>query len=104
MRGPFKRKRRAPKELIVWGECGVRHVAYKGEMPQDFVGHFTQARYAFNERRPALGVDVRDLPGLAQDGGRENFEGLPEPERPKAKPKQEEQPEVTDAARMDNDG
>jgi len=47
-------------------------------MPRDFRGCYTGMLYAYNERRPLLGVDVRDLPGLVDEehGGdvKENFE------------------------------
>lgn len=63
---------------INWGEKGVKGIRYIGEMPRDFRGCYTGMLYAFNERRPLLGIDVRDLPGLADKeyggGDIENFE------------------------------
>jgi hypothetical protein len=63
---------------ITWGEKGVKGIKYLGEMPRDFRGCYTGMLYAYNERRPLLGVDVRDLPGLVDEehGGdvKENFE------------------------------
>jgi len=43
-------------------------------MPCDVRGSYTGLLYAFNEHRPLLGIDVRDLPGMAEVAGVENLE------------------------------
>ncbi|NIV36413.1 MAG: hypothetical protein GWN58_45325 [Anaerolineae bacterium] len=73
MRG-LRGRRKAPKEKVRYGEKGVKGIRYSGEMPCDVRGSYTGVLYAFNERRPLLGVDVRDLPGMAEVAGAENLE------------------------------
>jgi hypothetical protein len=67
-------RRRSPKELIRYGEKGVKGIRYTGEMPCDLRGSYTGMLYAFNERRPLLGIDVRDLPGMVEAVGAECLE------------------------------
>jgi hypothetical protein len=81
-------------------------------MPLDYQGCYTHSFYVYNERRPMLGIDVRDLPGLVEIVGRENLEVLqddgtmlplaeskpapaPAP-KPKAKPVKKQDDEVSD--------
>jgi len=72
---PFKRKRKAPAEAIIFGQFGIRFVRWKCDEARDFRGRVTGRLYAFSSLHPVKPVDKRDMPGLAEDGGRENFEG-----------------------------
>jgi len=87
-------------------------------MPYDHRGCYTGKFYVYNDRRPLLGVDVRDLPGLVDDAGAENLEErqgdgtyvsvadilakaapkakYPDPPRPKPKPTEKKSEEVSD--------
>ncbi|NIQ91284.1 MAG: hypothetical protein GWN93_20665 [Deltaproteobacteria bacterium] len=67
-------RRKAPKEKIIYGEKGVKGIRYSGEMPRDYRGTCTGLLYAFNERRPLLGIDARDVPGLVKEFGVDNLE------------------------------
>ena len=98
-------KRIAPERIIRWGAKGVKGVKYTGPMPRDFRGCYTKKFYVYNERRLMLGVDVRDLPGLAKDAGKENLQMLQddgsyapvEATKPKSKPRPaKEKGEVND--------
>ena len=102
MRSPFRRKSARPKKLIVFGEQGVKPVRYVGDLPVEYRGRVTGTLYVWNERHPTRGVDKRDLPGLAEDGGRHNFEGLPPEEKEEIEA--EIEAEVGDYGTMDNDG
>ena len=80
-----------PAQRIVYGEKGLKWVKWSGE-PRDFRGCVTGRLYAFAEQHRTKGVDLRDLPEMVKDGGRENWEDIqgktldePEPEKPKAK-------------------
>jgi len=81
----------APARRIIYGEKGLKWVKWLGE-PRDFRGCVTGRLYAFAEQHRTKGVDLRDLPEMVKDGGRENWEDIqgktldePEPEKPKAK-------------------
>ena len=81
----------APARRIIYGEKGLKWVKWLGE-PRDFRGCATGLLYAFPEQHRTKGVDLRDLPEMVKDGGRENWEDIqgktldePEPEKPKAK-------------------
>ena len=60
-------RRQRPKPLFA-------KVKYGGPMPMTFTGHFSKRKYKWTEERRILRVDRRDMPGLAQDAGRESFE------------------------------
>ena len=82
----------APAQKIIYGEKGLKWVKWLGE-PRDFRGCVTGLLYAFPEQHRAKGVDLRDLPEMVKDGGRENWEDIqgkkldePEPEKPSEKP------------------
>lgn len=96
-------RRRAPTEIIRWGERGIKDIIYTGELPQDFRGRYTSMLYAYNERRKTLGIDARDVPGLIEDAGRDNLLVLQDDGtfapilKPKPRPKDAEKPdEVSD--------
>ena len=81
---------------IIYGEKGLKWVKWLGE-PRDFRGCATGLLYAFPEQHRTKGVDLRDLPEMVKDGGRENWEDIqgktldePEPEKPPEKPKAKE--------------
>ena len=87
----------APGRKIIYGEKGLKWVKWLGE-PRDFRGCVTGLLYAFPEQHRAKGVDLRDLPEMVKDGGRENWEDIegkklilkePKPERPAPKPSEE---------------
>ena len=83
-----------PAQRIVYGEKGLKWVKWLGE-PRDFRGCMTGRLYAFAEQHRTKGVDLRDLPKMVKEGGRENWEDIegkmldePAPElseKPKAK-------------------
>ena len=82
----------APARRIVYGEKGLKWVKWLGEV-RDFRGEVTGLLYAFPEQHRTKGVDLRDLPEMVKDGGRENWEDIegkildePEPEKPPEKP------------------
>ena len=94
-------RRKARTEIIRWGEKGVKGIKYTGKMPRDFRGCYTKKFYVYNERRPLLGVDVRDLPDLAKAAGKENlqvrqndgtYKPLEEPKEPAPAPKSKPKP------------
>ena len=102
-----------------FGEFGISFVRWLGEGGHDFRGRVTGQLYAFTELHPVKPVDKRDLPGLAEEGGRENFEGLhdvktdemrqlkqakPPAPKPEPEPELDEQMEVENAEKLDNDG
>lgn len=93
-----------PANRVTFGEKGLKWVKWLGEI-RDFRGAVTGCLYAFPEHHRTKGVDLRDLPGLVKDGGRENWEDIegkkfdvPEPEEkptpkpPPEKPKVEKPP------------
>lgn len=103
MRG-LQGRRRVPAAIIRWGEKGVKSIKYVGPMPCDLRGSYTGHLYVYNARRPILGVDVRDLPGLVKDAGKENlqvrqddgtYEPMKAPKAAKPKPAKEKD-EVND--------
>jgi len=117
VRSPFQRKRKTPKEAIRFGEFGINFVRWLGESGCDFRGRITGQLYAFTELHPVKPVDKRDLPGLAKEGGRENFEGLHDVKADEmrqlrqvsktareSEPESGEQMEVDNAKKLDNDG
>lgn len=83
-----------PQNRVVFGEKGLKWVKWLGEV-RDFRGAVTGCLYAFPEQHRTKGVDLRDLPEMVKDGGRENWEDIegkqlvlkePKPEKPTPKP------------------
>ena len=121
MKRGLQGRRRSPKEKMIFGEQGVKGIRYSGEMPRDYRGKCTGMLYAFNERRPLLGIDARDVPGLVKELGSENLEerqpdGTLVPvamkqkrkgkaaEAPAPEPEKREEPQEEDEAEVTNDG
>jgi len=81
-------------QRVNFGEKGIKWVKWLGE-PRDFRGCVTGILYAFPPQYRTRGVDLRDLPRMVKDGGRENWEDIEgktlEPE-PEPKPKVTRQP------------
>ena len=80
-----------PPNRVVFGAKGLKWVKWLGEV-RDFRGAVTGCLYAFPEQHRTKGVDLRDLPAMVKDGGRENWEDIqgkmldePEPEKPPEK-------------------
>lgn len=87
-----------PAKRIVFGEKGIKWVKWLGE-PRDFRGCETGVLYAFPEQHRTKGVDLRDLPTMVKESGRENWEDIegkmldePGPEKPSEKPKAKKPP------------
>ena len=81
-----------PPNRVRFGEKGIKWVKWLGEV-RDFRGTVTGCLYAFPEQHRSKGVDLRDLPAMVKEGGRENWEDIegkmldePEPEEPPEKP------------------
>ena len=81
-----------PQNRVVFGAKGLKWVKWLGEI-RDFRGEVTGVLYAFPEHHRTKGVDLRDLPAMVKDGGRENWEDIegkkldePAPEKPATKP------------------
>ncbi len=60
-------------DRIRFGEKGTKIVEYTGERPCEFYGAVTRQVYVFTAQRPRKVVDLRDLPELAAQAGRENL-------------------------------
>ena len=61
------------KKKVRFGEKGRVGVEYVGDLPYEHRGGCTGVNYVWNERRPSVWVDKRDLPALVKAAGRENL-------------------------------
>lgn len=91
-------RKKAARQKIKFGEKGLRQVEYLGDLPVATGPYITHKTYRFSAVRLVKKVDVRDLPGLARDLGRENLraiddEALFEEPEPEIEPEEVEEPE-----------
>ena len=61
------------KKKVRFGEKGRAGVEYVGDLPYEHRGECTGVNYVWNDRRPSVWVDKRDLPALVKAAGRENL-------------------------------
>lgn len=61
------------KSRVRFGEKGRAGVEYVGDLPYEHRGECTGVNYVWNDRRPSVWVDKRDLPALVKAAGRENL-------------------------------
>lgn len=64
-----------------FGEKGTRWVSYTDELPYQHRGNVTSTLYVWTSKHPRLLVDLRDLPTLVKDAGRQSLEGLQQEEQ-----------------------
>lgn len=69
-------KDKATQPPPVFGEKGTRLVAFTGELPHEHRGGVTQTLYVFTDKHPQLHIDLRDLPTLAKDVGRDQLRAV----------------------------
>ncbi len=88
-----------------FGEKGTRWVSYTDALPFEYRGTVTSTLYVWTSKHPRLSVDLRDLPGLVQEAGRQSLEaeGLSSEREVEPEP-EEETKEVEDGADFDTDG
>ena len=70
-----------------FGQDGTKEVEWKGDLPSPSFGPYeSPKKYLFREGKNPRCVDLRDLPFLVKEAGRENLQGkgLPRAEKPKA--------------------
>ena len=69
-----------------FGQDGTKEVKWLGDIPSPQFGPYVSPkRYLFREGKNPRCVDVRDLPHLVKEAGRDNLSGrgLPKKEKPK---------------------
>ena len=87
-------RHRSGKRTYQFGQDGTREVTWLGELPSPIFGPYVSPKkYLFREEKNPRCVDVRDLPFLVKEAGRENLRGrgLPRAEKPPEQPKQNEE-------------
>ena len=82
-------RKKAKDTRPAFGAGGLREVEYLGELPGVFGPFVTGKVYRFREGKNPRAVDLRDLPGLAKEAGRDRLRGA-EDEKPKRQRRVEE--------------
>jgi hypothetical protein len=98
----WRRKMTTPPPRF--GEKGTRWVSYTDELPFEHRGTVTSTLYVWTSKHPRLSVDLRDLPGLVQEAGRQSLEARDLGVEQEVEAEPEETREVDDGDNFDTDG